>query len=96
MRPQYVCEKMEKASFYCKFDYKHIHKLLNPWSSKWNFEQFSIFSGLSLFEQNVTICDALLFAPEKTLELFDNALAEAQSVVMETCRDKDDMVRKVL
>ena len=55
----------------------------------------SIFSGLSLFEQNVTICDALLFAPEKTLGLFDSALAEAQSVVMETCEEKDDMVRYI-
>ena len=54
------------------------------------------FSGLSLFEQNVTICDALLFAPKKTLSLFDGALVEAQSVVMETHKNKEDLVSRLV
>ena len=54
------------------------------------------FSGLSLFEQNVMICDALLSAPEKTLPLFNSALVEAQSVVMETLQDKEEVVSRLI
>ena len=43
----------------------------------------------------MTICDALLFAPKKTLSLFDGALVEAQSVVMETHKNKEELVSMI-
>ena len=50
------------------------------------------FSALTLFENNMMVCDVLLSSPEKTLRFFDLALLEAQSVVMESHPEKEDMV----
>ncbi|XP_061174591.1 DNA helicase MCM9-like [Saccostrea echinata] len=55
-------------------------------------DHFSIsVNALTLFENNMMVCDVLLSCPEKTLRFFDLALLEAQSVVMETHSEKDDM-----
>lgn len=52
-----------------------------------------LFSALTLFENNMMVCDVLLSSPEKTLNFFDLALLEAQSVIMETHQQKEDMVK---
>lgn len=51
-----------------------------------------LYSALTLFENNMMVCDVLLSSPEKTLNFFDLALMEAQSVIMETHQQKEDMV----
>ena len=53
----------------------------------------TFFSALTLFEYSMVTCDQLLSNPDRALQMFDVALTEAQSVVMETSGDKDDMVR---
>ncbi|KAK3103220.1 hypothetical protein FSP39_017519 [Pinctada imbricata] len=45
----------------------------------------------TLFEYSMVTCDLLLTRPDQALPMFDVALAEAQSVVMETHVEKDDM-----
>lgn len=52
-----------------------------------------LYSALTLFENNMMVCDVLLSSPEKTLNFFDLALLEAQSVIMETHHQKEDMVK---
>lgn len=52
-----------------------------------------LYSALTLFENNMMVCDVLLSSPEKTLNFFDLALMEAQSVIMETHQQKEDMVK---
>lgn len=52
-----------------------------------------LYSALTLFENNMMVCDVLLSSPEKTLNFFDLALLEAQSVIMETHLQKEDMVK---
>lgn len=55
-------------------------------------DHFSIsVNALTLFENNMMVCDVLLSSPEKTLNFFDLALMEAQSVIMETHQQKEDM-----